>query len=65
MFKTIGNAQHIIDKEIKLNIIGQRTFFEKAKMMFIEGEHSEMIYGMDTMGGEVGRWEDNAFLAPI
>lgn len=65
LFKQIGSAELINDDEIKLKHIGQRTFFEKAKMMFIEGEHYQMIYGVDRMGGEIGRWEDTEFFSTI
>lgn len=65
LFKKLGITEHITDDEIKLKNIGQRTFFEKAKMMFIEGEHYQMIYGVDRMGGEIGRWEDTEFFSTI
>jgi hypothetical protein len=65
LFKRIGTTELVTDNEIKLKHIGQRTFFEKAKMMFIEGEHYQMIYGVDRMGGEIGRWEDTEFFSTI
>ncbi|HWB61946.1 MAG TPA: hypothetical protein VG603_00440 [Chitinophagales bacterium] len=65
LFKQEDNAELIEDENIKLKIIGNRTFFEKAKMMFIDGQHSQTIYGMDRMGGDVGRWEDNEFFSTI
>jgi len=65
LFKKRGNTEHITSDETKLRIIGQRTFFEKAKMMFIDGEHHQTIYGVDRMGGETGRWEDNEFFSSI
>jgi hypothetical protein len=65
LFKKIGNTEKIIDEKIKLKIIGQRTFFEKAKMMFIDGEHQQNIYGVERMGGETGRWEDDEFFSTI
>jgi hypothetical protein len=65
LFKKIGNTEHITNDETKLRIIGQRTFFEKAKMMFIDGEHHQTIFGVDRMGGETGRWEDDEFFSSI
>lgn len=61
LFKHYGNVELIEDDNIKLKIVGQRNFFEKAKMMFIEGENYSWIYGVESMGGNVGRWEDNEF----
>ena len=65
LFKEKGIREQIIDDNIKLKHIGQRTFFEKAKMMFIEGEHYQDIYGIDRMGGQIGRWEDTEFFSNI
>lgn len=65
LFKKIGNTEHITSDETKLKIIGQRTFFEKAKMMFIDGKHHQIIYGVDRIGGETGRWEDDEFFSSI
>lgn len=64
MFRQFGNSLNVNDKEVKLKHIGQRTFFEKAKMMFTE-QNNQMIYGVDRMGGETGRWEDNYFFSTI
>ncbi len=63
LFKTRGNAEHITNDEIKLKNVGQRTFFEKAKIMFIESEFYQSIGGIERMGGEIGRWENNGFFA--
>jgi hypothetical protein len=64
IFKYFSNTIDVSDQEIKLKQIGQRTFFEKAKMMFTE-ENYQPIYGVDNMGGEIGRWEDDFFLNAI
>lgn len=64
MFRQLGNVVDVSGQDIKLKHIGQRTFFEKAKMMFIEQNH-QTIYGIDRMGGEIGRWEDNYFFSTI
>jgi hypothetical protein len=65
LFKEKGIREQITDDNIKLKHIGQRTFFEKAKMMFIEGENHQDIYGIERMGGQIGRWEDTEFFTSI
>lgn len=65
LFKRIGIIEHITKDEIKLKHIGQRTFFEKAKMMFIDDDNYQMIYGIDGMGGQIGRWEDTEFFNTV
>lgn len=65
IFKNFGNAIDVTAEDVKLLLIGQRTFFEKAKMMFIDGEYHNIIYGIDRIGGEIGRWEDDAFFSSI
>jgi hypothetical protein len=62
LFKHRKNIKVIKSNEIKLKKIGQPTFFEKAKMMFIDGQYNQLIYGTDLMGGQIGRWEDTEFL---
>lgn len=64
MFRQFGNTVNVNNQDIELKHIGQRTFFEKAKMMFTE-QNNQMIYGVDRMGGEKGRWEDNYFFSVI
>lgn len=65
LFKKYDNRQLILDNNIKLRIIGQTTFFEKAKMMFIDGDKYQEIYGIGDMGGVIGRWEDDEFFNTI
>lgn len=65
IFENFGNVELIQDDDVKLKIIGQRTFFEKAKMMFVDGENYQLIYGMETIGGNTGRWEDDEFFSTI
>ncbi len=65
IFKNFGNAVDVTAEDIKLLHIGQRTFFDKAKMMFIDGQHHNIIYGIDRIGGEIGRWEDDTFFSSI
>lgn len=61
LFKAYENVELIENPQTKLKIIGQRTFFERAKMMFIDGDYHSHIYGVERMGGNIGRWEDDAF----
>jgi hypothetical protein len=65
LFKQNANAEEIIDEEAKLKIIGSRTFYVKAKMAFIEGEHFQNITGLAQFGGELGRIEDNNFFSAV
>ncbi|MCS7475150.1 hypothetical protein, partial [Myroides odoratimimus] len=60
-FKYFGNSLNVNDQDIKLKQIGQSTFFERGKMMFT-AENYQQIYGMDRLGSEIGRWEDDYFL---
>ncbi len=61
VFERKNCKELITSTEVKLKIIGQRTFFEKAKMMFIEGEYYQPIYNIGQIGGQIGRWEDDNF----
>jgi len=63
LFRVIGNAENVTNNEIKLKNVGGRTFFEKAKIMFIDGKYYQPIVGIDRMGGEIGMEEDNGFFA--
>jgi len=65
LFKEKGIREEVSNDEIKLKHIGQRTFFEKAKMMFIDGINHQDIYGIERMGGQIGRWEDTEFFSTI
>jgi hypothetical protein len=65
MFRLFKNTEHVPSDGPKLKIVGQKTFFEKTKMMFIEGEFYQVIYGIDRMGWEIGRWEDDVFFNKI
>lgn len=65
IFKLKNNKQIILDPEVKLKIIGNKTFFEKAKTMFIDSPYYNNIYGVESMGGYVGRWEDDYFFSTI
>lgn len=44
-----------------LRFIGQKTFFELGKIMFINGKHYQSIYNISQIGGETGRWIDDHF----
>jgi hypothetical protein len=65
IFKSFGNAIDVTAEDVKLLHIGQRTFFDKAKTMFIDGQYHNIIYGIDRIGGEIGRWEDDTFFNSI
>lgn len=47
------------------NFIGQKTFFEQAKIMFINGKHYQTIYNISQIGGETGRWVDDHFFGSL
>ncbi|MBK7440153.1 MAG: hypothetical protein IPI65_01070 [Bacteroidetes bacterium] len=64
MFKQFGNSEDVTGQEVELKRIGQRTVFEKAKMMFTK-ENNQHMYGIDQIGGQTGRWEDNYFFSTI
>lgn len=61
LFKHFENFEDVSNEEIKLKFVGQRNFFEKAKMLFIEGEFHSEIYGLEQLGGQIGRNEDDLF----
>ena len=65
LFKKLGATEHITNDKIKLKNIEQRKLSGKAKMMFIEGEHYQEIYGIDRTGVEIGRGEDSEFFSTI
>lgn len=64
IFRQFENAVHVNEQGIELKYIGHRIFYEKGKTMFTE-ENYQMVSGMDSMGGEIGRWEDNYFFSTI
>lgn len=57
------DSQRIISIDDKNLIrVGQRNFLEKGKIAFIEDEDGySRIYGLEEMGGIIGRWEDDLF----
>ncbi|UOE48699.1 hypothetical protein MTO98_30325 [Mucilaginibacter sp. SMC90] len=65
LFNYFGNIEDVSGQDIKLKLVGQNIFFEKAKIRFIDGEHHSQIYGMEQLGQNVGRWEDDLFLRTI
>lgn len=64
LFERFGNFIIAADNE-RLKIVGYNSFYEKAKMMFISGQHAETIFGSDTIGANIGRGEDEAFFRKI
>ncbi|RYE20123.1 MAG: hypothetical protein EOP45_11560 [Sphingobacteriaceae bacterium] len=65
LFKKNRNAVLILNDDIKLKRIGQRTFFEKAKIMFIDNEFHQKIHNMEVIGAQTGTWEDDEFFNTI
>ncbi|MBM6498931.1 hypothetical protein [Flavobacterium macrobrachii] len=53
----------LIDSDVKF--IGQKTFFHKAKKMFIDGENFQQIYNVGEIGGQTSRWIDDEFLDEV
>lgn len=53
----------LIDSDIKF--IGQKTFFHKAKQMFIDGDNYQTIYNVGKIGGQTSRWIDDEFLDEV
>jgi hypothetical protein len=53
----------LVDSDIKF--IGQKTFFEKAKKMFIDGDNYQQIYNIGEIGGRTSRWIDDEFFDTI
>lgn len=62
--KCFKNTIEVTDPDRKLKYFGQQTYFEKAKTMFIE-QNYDSIYGVERMGGEIGRSEDDYFFNKI
>lgn len=65
LFNHYKSKKMIPQRGQKLKIIGQRTFFEKAKMMFIKGKHHQDILNVNQMGGIIGTWENAEFFDTI
>jgi len=64
VFKAMNNVL-VNSAHDKLKQIGERVFFEKAKMMFIDNDHYRPIYGASSIGGQVGMWEEEIFFNHI
>ncbi|MFC0514635.1 hypothetical protein ACFFGT_10500 [Mucilaginibacter angelicae] len=65
VFDHFDNKENVTGQDIKLKRVGQNSFLEKGKMVFIEGEYHSPIYGIEQFGGNVGRWEDELFFEVI
>lgn len=63
LFDKIGNTQIITDENTKLKLIGRRNYLPKGKMMLIDNEYYQRVYGLSDLGGNIGRWEDDDFFA--
>ncbi len=64
LFEREGNTIKAT-KDDELKFIGNLTFFEGAKRMFIEGQDYKWIYHVEIFGGNIGRWEDDEFCRQI
>lgn len=58
-----NNNVEIVNTDI--NFIGQKTFFERGKRMFIEGDNYQQIYNVGDIGGQTSRWIDDEFFNKI
>jgi len=65
LFTEKGVFEDNIKDDIVIKPIGHRVFYEKAKFVFIDGEHYQKIYGIESLGGRIGRWEDDKFFNTI
>ena len=63
LFDENGNTELIPDDTTKLKLIGRRNYLPKGKMMLIENEFYQTVYGLADLGGKVGRWEDDEFFS--
>lgn len=59
------NRNNIETVEDGIKFIGQKTFFQQGKMMFINNEHYQTIYNISEIGGETGRWMEDTFLNSV
>ncbi len=58
LFHSRKNTQPVSGE---LSFIGQKTFFEQGKIMFISGKYYQSIYNISQIGSETGRWIDDHF----
>lgn len=65
VFSSFDNIKDVTDESILLRRVGQDMFLEKGKIMFINGPNSQHIYGIEQIGGHIGRFEDNLFFHSI
>jgi hypothetical protein len=65
LFDYFLNKKDVTGQDIKLKRVGTNTFFEKAKIQFIDGIYHSHIYGIEGLGGSVGRWEDDLFFEVV
>jgi hypothetical protein len=65
IFNHFNNKEDVTGQDVKLMRVGQNTFLDKGKMVFIDGEYHAPIYGIEQFGGNVGKWEDTLFFEVI
>jgi hypothetical protein len=61
IFEYFKNETQLDIDDKKLKAVGRYAFLAKGKIMFIDGEQSMQIYGLDDIGRKVSRWEDDLF----
>lgn len=62
LFQNRNNTETVEDG---VKFIGQKTFFQQGKMMFINSEHYQTIYNISEIGGETGRWMEDTFFNSV
>ncbi|MET3880959.1 hypothetical protein [Chitinophaga sp. OAE865] len=61
LFTLFGNITDVTGQDIKLMRVGPYMNLEKGKIAFIDGPHYSEIIGLERIGDEVARMEDNLF----
>ena len=49
----------------KLKLVGKNMFFEKAKMLFLNDKYYQHIYGVEDLGAQLSKWENEFFFQII
>jgi len=62
LFDQFSNKMDVSGASRLLKRVGPNSFFERAKIQFIDGPHFSTIHGIEDLGAMVGRWENDLFL---
>jgi hypothetical protein len=65
IFELFGNLRDITTQDRKLMRIGPKLFLDKGKVMFLEQELYMRIYGLEDIGSQAARKEDDLFFERI